>query len=365
MTAGGGGPRVRGTRAAARHGSATRGRIPELVVALVVAVAAVSYAAGRGGDPATQGPPTAPGPVDAGPSELAALVIRGATVPFVAVVGAGPSRAPAVVALPPALTFTAPGQGEASATDVAGFPGDSMRVAVSNAVGAWATHYGVLDLDGLGALVDGAGGITIDLPEPAVAGPNVLGPGEVTLDGRGTVTFLFDADRAAVTERFMFVLRALLEAPPELSGESLLATDDAAGLLGILRAARGADVTLPPTRRVAGTVTVPDQPAFDSYLKQVFGTPPPIRAIVQNGSGEPAIGEAVARKLIPAGFRIVLSGNAESFDHRITDVLAEGPENIEVARRARRALGVGRVALSQVPSGIGDITIVVGKDFTG
>ena len=30
-----------------------------------------------------------------------------------------------------------------------------------------------------------------------------------------------------------------------------------------------------------------------------------------------------------------------------------------------RAIGVGRVEVSPVPSGVGDITVVVGKDFTG
>jgi hypothetical protein len=339
--------------------------VVEALVAVAVAAAATTYAVGVGTDPATPGPSSVPGPSATRPSELAVVAITGAKLPFVVVVGAGPAAPPAVIALPPSLAFTAPGQGETNAAEVAALPGDSMRVAVSNAIGAWARHYGLLDLDGLAALVERSGGITVGLSEPVVAGPDVLGPGNVELSGPDTVTFLFEADRKDTTERFILVLGALLGAPPKLTEEDLLATDDAAGLGKILRAARGAGVTLPPTRQVAGTVTVPDQPAFDEYLGQWFGTEPPIPAIVQNGSGEPAIGEAVARKLIPAGFRIVLSGNAVSFDHRVTDVLAEGPEHVEAARRARRALGVGRVGLSQVPSGIGDITVVVGKDFNG
>lgn len=359
-----GGPPLRGTRSA-RYGHPGRSRVPEIVVAAVVAVGAIAYAAAHGSAPATQDASGDPRPGREGPAALAALTITGAAVPFVAVVGAGGSGLPAVVVLPPSLSFTAPGQGEATASDVAVFPGDSMRVAVSNAVGAWAKHYGSLDLDGLGQLVDRAGGITIELVEPAVAGSKVLGPGQVQLDGPGAVSFLFEADRADTTKRFVLVVRALLQSPPRLTAGDLLASDDPAGLGRLLRAAQGADVTVPPTQRVAGTVTVPDQPDFDRYLRERFGIPPPIRAIVQNGSGEPAIGEAVARQLIPEGFRIVLSGNADSFDHRVTDVLAEGPQHVVVARLAKRALGVGRVRLSQVPSGIADITIVVGKDFNG
>jgi hypothetical protein len=354
------GPRVRGTRAA-RHGRAGRLRVGEIAVAALVAASAIAYAATQGPSaaPEVSGSPAAP---TAGPSELAALAITGARTPLVAIVGADPDGA---VVLPPTLTFTAPGQGEVTAADVAGFPGDSMRIAVSNAIGAWAAHYGVLDLNGLGRLVDAGGGIDFELSEPAVAGSAVLGPGEVHLDGRAVINFLFEADRDAAVERFLVVLRGLLEASPRVTRQDLLATDDAGALERLLRAARGADAFLPPTRRVAGTVTVPDDPAFDAYLQERFGIEPPTPAIVQNGSGEPAVGEAVARKLLPEGFRIVLSGNAESFDHRRTDVLAEGTEHIGAARRARRALGVGRVALSQVPSGIGDITIVVGKDFNG
>jgi hypothetical protein len=360
VTTGGAGPRVRGTRAT-RHGPEGRGRVAEAVVAVLVAAGAITYAAGQGSTTSQVRAPGAAGE-NGRVSEFAALAVTGAAVPFVAVVGARPAGA---IVLPPSLSFTAPGQGDVTAADVAAFPGDSMRVAVSNAMGAWASHYGVLDLSGLGRIVEGAGGIEVDLAEPEVAGPNVLGPGLVRLDGPEVITFLSTAERNAAVERFILVLGGVLETGPRPTGQDLLATDDVAGLGSLLRAARGADVTIPPVRQVAGTVTVPDQPAFDEYLSERFGLSPPIRAIVQNGSGEPAIGEAVARKLIPVGFRIVLSGNAESFGHERTDVLAEGAEHIEAARRARRALGVGRVTLSAVPSGITDITIVVGEDFNG
>jgi hypothetical protein len=60
----------------------------------------------------------------------------------------------------------------------------------------------------------------------------------------------------------------------------------------------------------------------------------------------------------------VLSQNAATFGLATTDVIANGDENLAAAKAARKALGVGRVGVSQVPSGLGDITIVVGKDFT-
>jgi hypothetical protein len=60
----------------------------------------------------------------------------------------------------------------------------------------------------------------------------------------------------------------------------------------------------------------------------------------------------------------VISGNAASFNHATTEITANGAKNVGVARRLRKVLGVGRVTFSRVPSDVGDITVVVGKDFT-
>jgi LytR cell envelope-related transcriptional attenuator len=99
-------------------------------------------------------------------------------------------------------------------------------------------------------------------------------------------------------------------------------------------------------------------------VTEAFGTEMPVPAIVQNGNGTPGVGEEVGRRIIPAGFRVVLSQNAASFNLPTTDVIANGEDNLEDAKAARKAIGVGRVGVSQVPSGLGDITIVVGEDFT-
>jgi hypothetical protein len=48
----------------------------------------------------------------------------------------------------------------------------------------------------------------------------------------------------------------------------------------------------------------------------------------------------------------------------VTQIVALGEDNLRDARRVRKALGVGRIAVSQVASGIGDVQIIVGKDFT-
>jgi hypothetical protein len=126
-----------------------------------------------------------------------------------------------------------------------------------------------------------------------------------------------------------------------------------------------AEVQVAPTKVVGGTALVPSQPDFDDLVGRIFGTPVPVRALVQNGSGAPGIGEAVGRDLIPAGFRIVLSENASSFDHATTTITATGDAHLADANAARQALGVGDVQVTQVPSGLADVTIVAGRDFQG
>ena len=100
-------------------------------------------------------------------------------------------------------------------------------------------------------------------------------------------------------------------------------------------------------------------------VAQRFGVATPVPVIVQNGAGTPGLGEHVAARVLPLGFRVVLSQNADVFGYERTRIIANSDDALADARRIRRALGVGRVGVSQVPSGLGDITIIVGEDFTG
>jgi hypothetical protein len=133
----------------------------------------------------------------------------------------------------------------------------------------------------------------------------------------------------------------------------------------VLRGARGAAIATFPTQTVGGSVVVPLQPDLDRQVERHFGLQPPVPVIVQNGVGVAGLGQDVAALLLPLGFRVVVSQNAEPFGYEHTRVVANGRGAIDDARRVREALGVGRVGVSRVPSGIGDITIIVGEDFTG
>src|SRR5439155_9252058 len=120
--------------------------------------------------------------------------------------------------------------------------------------------------------------------------------------------------------RWASVLEAFLAASPALSQRSLAESDDPSAAAAILQRASGAEVQVAPTKVVGGTAIVAAQPDFDQLVGRVFGTPEPVRVFVQNGTGRPSVGESVARDLLPAGFRIVLSENASSFDHETTTI---------------------------------------------
>ena len=91
-----------------------------------------------------------------------------------------------------------------------------------------------------------------------------------------------------------------------------------------------------------------------------------VRIQVLNGVGTPGIGQEVDRRLEGAGFRIVLTDNARSFDFEQTRILVyrEDEESLAAAEQVRQRLGVGTIQVSRQPQSVVDLTIVVGSDFT-
>lgn len=352
-----------GPSRAARSGERRRRqvRIGAVLVVVVLAVAVLAVWMGR--DEPAQVLPGSPS-VSAGASALMAMSVTGGGDAYVAVIGSGGGRSPAAMVFEPEMTVVAPGQGDRTIRALAAGDGASLRVALSNAMGTWASLYGVMDLDALGAAIERAGGLTVNLPDAYTIGGVVLGPGETPMDPRQVMAFLREPSDDA-SFRWAAVLEGMLAQGLPLQATDFVESDDASGAAAIFGVARGATVELAPIETVAGSVTVPEQPAFDEMTAALFGVATPTRAIVQNGSGRPGVGESVATRILPLGFRIVISENADSFDHAFTEITAHGTEYEAAARSVRDALGVGTVVVSQVASGFADVTIVVGKDFQG
>jgi len=329
-----------------------------LALALVVGLLVALF----GGDDAPGGSSSPLPDPDGSPSAMVALSVTGAPHALLAVVGSGGTPDPAALVLPPGTTVEVPGQGEATVEDVQALAGDSMRTAISNALGAWAARFGVLDLAHLAGAIDRAGGLRVSIPDPVtVEDGQVLGPGDTTLTGPQTSGYLAVGGDDA-TLRWMVVLEALVD-QQILQASDFTESDDAEGAIAILAGADGAAADLVPIQLVGGSLSIPAQPDLDLLMGELFATSPPVPVIVQNGSGRPGVGEGVAARILPVGFRVVLSQNAESFKHDVTEITATGDEHVDDAEAIRDALGVGTVQVTQVPSGLADVAIVVGKDF--
>ena len=351
---------VRGTRA--RRASRRRFLRVTAVVVAVLVVAGGIWVATRGGDDVTPKASASGSPTrNPGTPSFLSLSIAGGALPYLAVIGGGSEAA--AIPIPADLTIVVPGQGESPVTEIAKLPGPSVQVALSNEVGVWTEDWVVMNLDGFARMVDRSGGLSIDLPEPVVTTAGVLGPGQVNLKGIQAAA-LMRAKGADPAARWELMLSALLADPPTLQPSDVVGSSALPSVQATLDGATGAQILPMPVQDVGGSVVIAQQPALDELMTDTWGTTAPTPAIVQNGNGAPGVGEAVARAIIPAGFRVTLSQNAQTFDQVTTEVIANGEEHLEAARRARKALGVGQVQASQVPSGIGDITIVVGKDLT-
>jgi hypothetical protein len=351
---------VRPSRADRQADRRRRNILAGAAVIVVLAIVAFIVFQGGGDDApkagSTDGTPTAPGA-----EQTMAFQVSGTTAPMMAVIGKGSE--PVAMPYPQDLTVVMPGRGETTAPDVAGLPATSMHIALSNMSGTWLAHYAAVTVNGLATAIDREGGLSVTLTTSYPTKSGTVGPGAVTMTGAQTKAFLTGTTDDA-GPRWEIVLKALLANPPTFEPAEIAETDDAAAAAAVFSAAEGAEITDIPTDLLTESIAVPAYPELDAMMAGFFGTSVPTPAIVQNGSGAPGVGEGVATQIIPAGFRITLSQNAQTFDVETTDVFANGVGNEDAAKRARQALGVGRVRVSQVPSGIGDITIVVGKDFT-
>jgi LytR cell envelope-related transcriptional attenuator/LytR_cpsA_psr family len=314
---------------------------------------------------------SAPSPSVAAPVEartrLAVLAVRGSPS-LAAVIGSGGSVPAAAVALPTDMTFTVPGQGDGTVSEAADLQGESFRIAVSNLLGLWVDHFGVMDRSDIGPLVDRMGGIVVDVQEPFQAESGSVGPGTIRLTGDEVLSYL-DVHGPNLELRWELVLEGLMRTRTALLSSDLLDSDDAPAVIDVVDAAHGAPVQQLPVKSFGGDLQRPllevDRDALSGFVSAAFGSDPiePVPVVVINGSGAPGVGESVAAKIVPAGFRVVLSQNANHFGERTTAIIASGDDHVDEATRVREALDVGEVQVTKVPSGLADVTIVIGKDY--
>jgi LytR cell envelope-related transcriptional attenuator len=361
-------PPVRGRRLARLDQRRRRWRLVALtvVVALVAAgVAAVFLLKDRSTPTPT---PAALVPDVAGPAPSSVVWSllwdngRGASV---AVVGV-PAGAPAIavvagdttaVDLPAGAPLTV---GPASAT--ASTAVETAQALLNRRVG----HYLISTPEQVAALAGRLGSISFDAQGSVIAGGGAVGPGQTTATGPQVLAYLTRGTGADRWTRWQEVLSGILDAPARPSAWTTVpgTSDDGSTTVTLLRAAHGASVVDLPTTGAPDAMRV-DVQGVDALVHTSFGASVGqlVRVIVQNGNGTPGTGARIGAILAPSGFRVVASQNASSFGIRDTKIAAADGSFVQWANAAHALLGVGRVVVDERPTGIADITIIVGKDF--
>jgi hypothetical protein len=328
-----------------------------LVILVLAAGAAAMVALGRHHHPR-------PFILRPAPSSLAWGFQEGSQT-FTAIIAVPRGRPPVAVAVPPATLIDVPGapptMGAASTSG--GLLIASMQAALNRRVG----HYLLSRPEDIRALVDALGGITVTVEVSFDFGGRQVLPGSRRLSGAAVEAYLGAGTPIDATGRWEEVLTGILAGPADPSRWSgtFGTTDDGAAVTALLVSAHGATVTELATSpgQVKGT-QIADQKAVAALLDRL-GTAvgPLVHVIVLNGNGRPGMGAAVAQLVAPAGYRVVASQNAVSFGVRGTKIVAGDEGFLAAARQVRALLGRGRVYVGSVPTNIGDITVVVGKDF--
>lgn len=251
------------------------------------------------------------------------------------------------------------------------------------------------------ALFTRLGGLTLEVPErlETVEEDGTrrvrFRPGEQFLDGPRVAEYLTfraaaetELDALSRVQQVVQTMLAAIAADPDgaldpvfTDGAPMLDTAEPEAVRGLLEELgrlqrEGAVVTrtLPVTPLSSGEertyradeerVTDLVEERFDKSVPAAAGGPGRSLEIL-NGNGTPGIGQDVAERLVPEGFRVVLTGNADRFDHARTRIVIyeDTDEQIRVAEEIRSLLGVGEVELSLAPQSVVDVTIVVGRDF--
>lgn len=278
---------------------------------------------------------------------------------FVGVVATGGGRSSVALAIPSYTVTNIPGYGTASLGDALSSPDpDVAASAVENILGVRLDAWRVSALADLAPVADGLGGVEVS---------------DEHLDGRGVVRALRRGGDEPVAAEFRFlrwqeVLAGLLGSADGRVDVLRPVGLDVARIL-VAAGSDGAQVLELPVRDIGSGLARPEAKATDELVAEWFvptaRTTKDVRLVVLNGVGTPGVAQRVARVLVPSGFELVSSLNADSFDMKETQIVASKDRFLQEAELARELLGTGRVVVGRQPTGLADVTVIVGADFGG
>ena len=403
-----------GRRAARRAQQRRRRRLQRLgVVVGIVAVAAGVRAIPWG---SLDDPPPAPVPSETTPSEAprpqqdTLLLVRttadgGPAAGITLLTASSEPDGTAVIFVPDGTLVDIPGFGLDRLGLAQQYGGAALvEASVENLLGIDVDHTAQVSDSGLSALLARTGGLDVDVEERLVARNDDgsaevrFEPGQQFLDGPRLVEYWSFKERGEseldTFPRQQTIWAQLLLAASDPAVVEALVSDGAPQLetsadtgflstmftqLATATAEGRLDYTLVPVTPFGaqddtGGVTYRADPEGIARLAEGplapsvpgDGGADAVRIQVLNGVGTPGIGQAVDRKLEGAGYRIVLTDNARSFDFDETRILVyrEDEESLAAAEQVRQRLGVGTIQVSRQPQSVVDLTIVVGSDFT-
>lgn len=295
----------------------------------------------------------------------------------------------AIVLIPPGLRVEVPGADLASLSDAFTTGGAPLlEVSVANLLGIRFDASAVIGKAALANVFRRAAPVPLDVPTRVAvtqpdgrievrfaAGPQSLSA-EQLVDYMTFRTSEGDLDRVARQKLGWdaWLGAAGPQAAADLNGAGLGAGAAVLGRVLGKAAAGGRDFQILPVESagIGGPVEVfqPKREEIAALVNRVLaGAIPPAAAEgrtkvdVRNGNGRIGVSQKVSAVLIPAGYHVVVTGNADNFDHDTTDIVYYDERTEARARDVFRLLGVGRLVLNHFRSGVADITIIVGKDF--
>lgn len=279
--------------------------------------------------------------------------------------------------------------------------GGTLVSEVSKLVGVSISHYVGLTDRGLASLVDAMGGIDVNvekLVDDPRAGTIVIDPGQQTLNGQQTVTYVraynYDKGRETRASIQFEVLKAIVAKASSMGGLDFMKAadsmsggvqtdygyDDLTDLLNIASSMGSVEYgTIPGSdvnRQNRTFFVVSDSNWTKVQQKFQNGDSPNVNyttskadkkklsIIVLNGSGITGNAQKAESKLTSAGYTVKETGNAEAFVYDETLVVYRSSDNQQDAQAIVDALGVGRAVSAGVNYKLTtDIQIMVGKDW--
>jgi polyisoprenyl-teichoic acid--peptidoglycan teichoic acid transferase len=319
-----------------------------------------------------------------------------------------------VLLVPPATIADVPGHGSFRLGEAFDFGGAALTgVSLDNLLGARTDAVVTVSEEGWAAFLDPLGPTQVTLAEPVVdraedgSGTVLLPAGSQEVGGDGLATMLaFRSGDESQLDQLPRAQAALLgvldrvvadpaeldrlfaDGAPQLEVIATAGADEEDGteasadlvrtVLAELATARERDQLTTLTLFVSplGTGTEdayrPDADRITALVDERLAASRPDPGVaggrtlqLLNGNGQPGIGADVAAVLQPAGYRVLLTGNADRFTYEVTRILVydEDPDTLAAARDVRDRLGVGQIERSGTPQSVVDLTVVIGRDF--